>query len=168
MSVKVTRTEHSAADLRRLASQVKDANQVRRMLAIAFVLDGWGRSEAAQACGMDRQTLCDWVHRYNAHGVEGLSDLPSPGRKPSLTSEQEAAFADIVRKGPSRAEHGVVRWRRADLRDVIKTKFGVSFHERSVGKLLDKLGFSHISVRPRHPHSDPETQAAFKKTSPLW
>ena len=138
------------------------------MLAIALVLDGWSRTDAAQACGMDRQTLCDWVHRYNAHGIDGLSDLAHVGRKPSLTGEQETELADIVRSGPNRAEHGVVRWRRADLRDVIKAKFGVSFHERSVGKILDKLGFSHISVRPRHPHSDLETQEAFKKTSPLW
>lgn len=166
MSVKIVRTEHSSADLRRMAGQLKNADQVRRVLAIAFVLDGWSRAEAAQACGMDRQTLRDWIHRYNEHGVDGLCDLPHRGRKPSLTAEQERELADIVRRGPTRSEHGVVRWRRADLRKVIEVTFGIDFHERTIGKILDKLGFSHISVRPRHPLSDPETQEAFKKTLP--
>jgi hypothetical protein len=39
---------------------------------------------------------------------------------------------------------------------------------RSAGKLLKKLNFSSISVRPLHPQSDLEAQAAFKKTSPTW
>jgi transposase len=60
----------------------------------------------------------------------------------------------------------VVRWRRIDLKLVIKKRFGVDFHERYVGTLLKKLGFSHVSARPRHPGQDVETIAAFKKTSP--
>ena len=61
--------------------------------------------------------------------------------------------------------HGVVRWRRIDLQRVILNRFGAASHERTVGKLLKRLGFSHISARPRHPAQDQRTIEAFK-TSP--
>ncbi len=79
---------------------------------------------------------------------------------------QQAEFAEIVETGPDRLVHGVVRWRRIDLQRVIAERFGVAYHERTIGKLLKHLGFSHVSGRPRHPKQDGETIAAFKKTSP--
>jgi transposase len=103
---------------------------------------------------MDRQTLRDWVHRFNAAGPEGLIDNWTEGPKPRLSAEQLAEFAVIVETGPDRERDGVVRWRRADLKRVIAERFGVDFHERYVGKLLKKLGFSHMSARPRHPAQD--------------
>jgi len=72
MSVKITRDDKTAGDLRRLAAASQDAKAARRMLAIALVLDGKDRKTAAESCGMDRQTLRDWVHRYNAAGIDGL------------------------------------------------------------------------------------------------
>ena len=68
--------------------------------------------------------------------------------------------------GPDRAVDGVVRWRRIDLKRVIRERFGVDYHERYVGTLMKKLGFSHVSARPRHPAQDGEIVEAYKKTSP--
>lgn len=95
------------------------------MLALALVLDGRTRTEAAESCGMDRQTLRDWVHRYNDQGLAGLSDRKAPGPTPRLTAQQQAEVADLVRSGPDLAEHGVVRWRRADLSQVIAARYDV-------------------------------------------
>jgi hypothetical protein len=53
-----------------------------------------------------------------------------------------------------------------DLRDELERRFGVALRERSVGKLLAKLGYRRLSVRPRHPHTNEEAQEAFKKTLP--
>ena len=117
---------------------------------------------------MDRQTLCDWVGRYNDFGLDGLSDLPHPGPRPFLTAAQEAEVDNWVEQGPDLAADGVVRWRRIDLRERIKARFGVVFHERSIGKLLRRLNFRRISVRPQHPESDEAEQEAFKKSSPNW
>lgn len=168
MAIEVMRMERSAAELRREAAKTRDANRARRLLALALVIAGEPRGQAAKACGMDRQTLRDWVHRYNAEGIDGLSDRPRSGRKSSLSAQQEAEFAELVKKGPDLSEDGVVRWRRVDLRDVIEDRYGIELHERSVGKLLHRLGFSHLSVRPRHPKADVDTQEAFKKTSSRW
>jgi transposase len=115
---------------------------------------------------MDRQTLRDWVHRYNAEGVAGLVNRTVPHRPRRLAPEQMAALATWVEAGPDPVRDGVVRWRRRDLQHHIKTEFGVVLHERSVGKQLAALGFRRLSVRPQHPKSDPEAQEAFKKTSP--
>jgi transposase len=159
------RADYSAAKLRRLAAATRNANQSRRLLSLAAVLDGMNRTEAARIGGMDRQTLRDWVHRFNAHGPDGLLDGWSKGPEPRLSAEQRAEIAELVETGPDRAVHGVVRWRRIDLQRVILERFGVAYHERTVGKLLKGLGFSHISARPRHPGQDGRTIEAFKKTS---
>jgi Winged helix-turn helix len=74
----------------------------------------------------------------------------------------------LVRSGPDLAEHGVVRWRRIDLSKVIEARFGVHLAERSVGALLWRLGFRHMSVRPHNPAQDPATIEAHKKTSQPW
>jgi transposase len=159
------RTDYSARELRRLAASSKDANRSRRLLSLAAVLDGMNREDAARIGGMDRQTLRDWVHRFNAEGPDGLKDIRSKGASPRLAPEQLAAFAEVVETGPDRTKDGVVRWRRIDLKRVIKERFGVVYHERTIGKILKQIGFSHISARPRHPGQKIETIAAFKKTS---
>ena len=168
MAVAITRAEPDAAGFRQAASRSKDADAARRMLALALVLDGCSRTDAARSCGMDRQTLRDWVHRFNEHGLPGLSDRKGPGPKPRLTPEQDAAVADLVRNGPDLAEHGVVRWRRADLSKVIEARFGVRLAERSVGTLLRRLGFRHLSTRPHNPVQDRAAMEAHTKTSPIW
>jgi transposase len=168
MVVAITRAEPDAAGLRQAAARSRDADAARRMLALALVLDGRSRAEAAQSCGMDRQTLRDWVHRFNEHGLSGLSDRKAPGPMPRRSAEQDAAVAELVRQGPDVAEHGVVRWRRADLSQVIEARFGVRLAERTVGTLLRRLGFRHLSVRPHNPVQDVAAMEAHKKTSPTW
>jgi transposase len=69
------------------------------------------------------------------------------------------------RAGPALAEDGVVRWRLCDLRERILARFFVVMDERSVGRILKRLTFSHISVRPRHPQADGEAQETHKPKS---
>jgi transposase len=159
------RTDYTADDLRRAATRTKDVRQSRRLLSLAAVVAGMSREEAARTGEMDRQTLRDWVHRFNELGPDGLTDGHRAGRKQRLSAEQKAELARIVEQGPDLAVDGVVRWRRVDLKRVIEQRFGVTFHERYVGKLLEQMGFSHVSARPRHPAQDGEIVEAYKKTS---
>jgi transposase len=169
-AVDLTWTELSADSLRLAASRCSDANATRRMLAIAMVLEGASRAEAARCCGMDRQTLRDWVVRYNQSGVAGLYDNKQTprGPKPRLSAQDRQTLAQIVRQGPDQAEHGVVRWRRVDLAKVIEAKFHVTLGERMVGTILRGLGFRRLSARPQHPKQDAEAMQAHKKTLPIW
>ena len=68
-----------------------------------------------------------------------------------------------VRTSPDLATHAVVRSRRVDLARVLVQRFGIGPDERRVGKSLRPLGFRHLSVRPRHPGLDAETQAAHRE-----
>jgi len=124
------------------------------------------RADAARIGGMERQTLRDWVHRFNERGPEGLKDDVARPRPCRLTASQEAELAAIVETGPVVAVHGVVRRRRVDLQALIAERFGVTYHPRTVSKLLKVRGFLHVSARPRHPKQDGEVIQAFKKTFP--
>ena len=115
---------------------------------------------------MDRQTLRDWVHRYNSEWLAGLTNRYGGGPPRAMSPAQKEQLAGWVRRGPDPAADGVVRWRRKDLKRKIEAESGVVMHERTVGKQLASLGFRRLSVRPQHPKSDPEAQEAFKKTSP--
>ena len=115
---------------------------------------------------MDRQTLRDWVHRYNTEGVDGLCDRPRSGRKPRLSEDQLIEFDKIVETQPDPVADGVVRWRCVDLKEKIAKRFSVELSERSLGRILNERGFRKLSVRPKHPEVDTAAQEAFRQTSP--
>ena len=163
------RGDFKASEVRRLAKRARDVGQARRLLAIAAVLDGASRAEAAKVGGMDRQTLRDWVIRFNEHGPDGLINLPSPGAPSKLDREHRAFLARIVDEGPIPAIHGVVRWRACDLIMRLHEEFGISVSDDTVYRALKDLGFAHVSARPRAYKQDADAIAAFKKTSePVW
>ena len=166
--IDITRLDFSADELRKFAAKVRDGRVVRRPLGISFLLEGKSREAAARASGMDRQTLRDWVHRYNAEGVTGLHPRPSPGRPSRLSEARMAELRTLVVDGPDPEKDGVVRWRCVDLRAAIAERFEVAVHERTVGKLLRRLRLTRLQPRPYHPKKDPEAETAFKKTSPAW
>ena len=114
---------------------------------------------------MQRQTLRDWVHRYNAEGIAGLADRPRSGRPALLSPTSLAELVRIVEAGPDPEVDGVVRWRCLDLKGVVAARFDVAISERSVGRVLNARGYRRLTVRPRHPKADEAAQEAFKKTS---
>jgi transposase len=155
----------SAQEFRTAAAAAKDSNQARRLLALAAVRDGMSRAHAARIGGMDRQTLRDWVHAYNRHGVSGLINKPLCGRRAKLSPEQKAEIGALVKAGPDIEKDGVIRWRLADLARIAKQRFAVSVDEDTMGRVMREIGFSHISPRPQHPQQDEGAISDFKKTS---
>ena len=163
-AITITNLDHSAADLRRLMSKQKDGAVVRRLMALSLILDGKSRSEAAQQSGMERQTLRDWVHRYNTEGLAGLCSRVGCGPAPLLNEAQMTALKELVVHGPDPEADKVVRWRCIDLRDKIEQHFGVKVHKRTVAKWLGQLELTRLQPRPFHPKKDAVAQEAFKKT----
>ena len=158
------RTDYTASEVRRFARRAKDGAQARRLLALAAVLDGASREEAAKIGGMDRQTLRDWVIRYNEQGPDGLINIPSPGAPPKLDDTHKAFLRRLVEEGPIPAIHGVVRWRACDLIMRCMTSSG-SRCRTNIYRALKDLGFSHVSAG-RRPTSRRRRIAAFKKSLP--
>jgi transposase len=161
------RTDFAVGEVRRFARRAKDASQARRLLAIAAVLDGASREDAAKIGGMDRQTLRDWVVRFNEQGPDGLINIPSPGVPPKLDEEHKAFLAQLAEEGPTPAIHGVVRWRACDLIMRLHEEFGLSVSDDTIYRALKDLGFSHVSARPKAYKQDPAAMDAFKKTLPV-
>jgi transposase len=159
-------TERTPAELRGLARRERDGRVSARLLALAGALDGMSREAAARAAGMDRQTLRDWVHRYNAEGVEGLRDRPRAGRPCRLDEGRQAVLKALVLRGPRLKRDGCVAWRARDLRDLVERRFGVGYSESGMLRLLKGLDLSWQKARPIHPEADPKAQARFKKVCP--
>ena len=163
-SVEITRGIE-AQELRRLGRLEKSGRVAARMFAIAHALDGMSRETSARLAGMDRQALRDWVHRFNAEGVEGLRDRPRSGRRCRITEDDKKKFCEVVEAGPDPKKDQLTRWRQVDLRDWLSKECGTNYHKRTVGKLLKRFGYSHISTRAVHPQNDPALLEDFKKTS---
>jgi transposase len=164
-AVVITRGEHSAQELRGFAVKSRDAAVARRLSAVAMVLEGASRLDAAHRTGMDRQTLRDGAHRYNEQGVEGLASRKAPGASGKLTALQMAQLRALVIAGPDPKADKVVRWRCVDLCAQVEQRFSVVVCERTMGKWLHRLGLTRVQPRPHHPKKDEAAQEAFKKTS---
>lgn len=163
------RGDYSASDLRSLARRCEDAEQVRRLLAVASILDGGSRSEAAKIGGVTLQIVRDWVIRYNAAGPDGLKSRKAPGKSPILNDAQRQALTAQVEAGPIPAAHGVVRWRLIDLAQWIWDEFGLSISKQSLSREMRTLGFRKLSARPRHNGQKADDIGDFKKASPpVW
>ena len=163
------REDYDARYLRALAKASRDANQTRRLLALAAIYEGGSRGEAARIGGVGIQAVRDWVLAFNAAGPEGLIDGKAPGQVPLLNAEQRAALRRIVEAGPNPAVDGVVRWRLIDLAQWVFAEFGISISKQTLSRILRGLGYRKLSARPRHHAQDPAALEAFKKTLPrVW
>ncbi len=151
----VLRDDFDAAQVRRAARESKDANQVRRLLALAAIYDGSSRSEAAVIGGVTLQIIRDWVLKFNADGPDGLIDRKAPGQPSRLDDRHRAALAAMVESGPIPAVHDVVRWRIIDLCQWVWDEFAVSVSPQTMSRELRAMGYRKLSARPRH-----HTQAA--------
>jgi transposase len=164
----IVRSDLEAAELRRLARRERDGRVAARLTALANVLDGMTREAAARAAGMDRQTLrfdacVERVIRFNAKGVEGLRDQQRSGRLARMPEGQQATLKAIVLRGPDPERDGVSTWRIIDLCRIVEERFGVTYREGGMRRLIKSLGLSWQKARPHHPKADKAVQERFKK-----
>ena len=160
------RPDYDGPGLRSLARQSRDADQTRRLLALASIYDSGSRSAAAKLGGVGLQIVRDWVLHFNALGPDGLIDRKAPGQPPKLNAEQRQALAQAVERGPIPAVDGVVRWRLKDLVQWVFDQFALSLDASTMSRELKAMGFRKLSARPRHYAQNGEAREVFKKTSP--
>ena len=160
------RDDFDAARLKRYARGSGNADQVRRLLALAAIYDGASRAEAAETGGVTRQIVRDWVARFNEGGPEALVTRKAPGKASLLTPSQRLALAQAVEDGPVPATDGVVRWRLADLVQWVWERFAVSVSRQTLGRELRAMRYRKLSARPRHHAQAAGSVEAFKKSFP--
>lgn len=152
-------TELTERDLARLARSECDARVRQRILAIRLIVMGQTVPHAAPVVGLKERHVRNWVHRFAAEGLEGLRDRPRPGQPKRLPTQSEEAFKARIRRPP----RGMIL-RGADVRRLLKDEFAANYSLGGVYFLLHRLGFSSLSPRPLHPHTDKNAQDEFKKT----
>ena len=160
------RSDLSSTELRRLAKAERDGRVSRRMLAIANALDGMSRAEAARLAGMDRQTLRDWVIRYNEAGVEGLGDRWGSGRPVAVSEGELAVVKAKVLEASCRPGDAASPLRIVDVAELIQARTGVRYSLSGAHRLMKTLDLSYQKTRPSHPKADPAARARFKKHCP--
>ena len=136
------RDEVPPAELRRLAKPERDVPVARRLLATAATLHGLCREATARPAGMDRQTLRDWVFRYNRGGPAGLSDHWGVGGPCRLTEGRQATLQAIGLQGPDPDADGISTWRLIDLCRIVRERLGVTYAERGMARLVQSLDLS--------------------------
>ncbi|SSC64657.1 unnamed protein product [Ciceribacter selenitireducens ATCC BAA-1503] len=157
------RSDFDGAMSRLLARQTRDADQARRLLALASIYDGGSRADAARLGSVTVQIVRDWVVRFNARGADGLINGKAPGKPSLLNDDQRTALAHAIERGPIPYLDGVVRWRLCDLAQWIWEEFRVSVSEETLGREVRAMDYRKLSARPRHHAQDVEAAETFKK-----
>ena len=158
------RADLDAAAQRMAARRSKNATQARRLLALAAIYDGGTLCEAALIGCVTRQTVRDWVVKFNATGPGGLIDRKSPAQPSRLNDSHRAALEAMIESGPIAAVHGVARWRVVDLCQWVWEEFQVSIARQRLSRELRKLGYRKLSARPRHHAQAVDAIEGFKKS----
>ena len=153
----------TAADLRRMAKQQSGRRTALRLLAIANAMEGMSRAQAARSAGIERQSLCDAVKRFNAEGIAGLTDRPKGHRRERLSEAEQAVLMNLILRGPDPNRGEPCAWTLPDLCRFIEKRFDKSLCPQSMSRVVRRLGLSRQKARPVHLQKNRKAAAAFEK-----
>jgi transposase len=162
-----TRQEGDVRRLEELVRAERNALQRDRYRAVLLALSGEQAPAIARSLGRSRRSVQDWVYAYRDGGIEALQPGKSTGRPVKLPRQQEQAFKQRVKAGPTQADGGVCTLRGEDIRRLLEREFGVSYTLQGVYDLLDRLDLSCLVPRPRHRKNDPQAMGQWLDIAPL-
>ena len=166
--IPITNHDHTAEELEQLARNCKDPRWARRLRAVAMVMRGARRGEAAEAHGVDVQTLRDWIELYNCEGPEGLRMPPGGGRPCRLGASQLEQLCKRVEAGPPPEADAPSRFRLCDIRNWILDVFGERYSLEGVRKLLRRLASGTCRRVPCTPRPTLRRRTISATTSASW
>ena len=155
---------HTLQELQKLYRTENNAKLARRIHGVYLARKGLTGPQIMEITGSARRTIQQWVHRYNAGGLEALKDSPRPGQPTKLSRQRERAFCTRIEAGPSDKD-GVSVLNGAVIRQILEKEFGARYSLWGTYHLLYRLGYSCLCPRPQHEKADPGLQEEFKKTS---
>jgi transposase len=158
-----------AADAERLREQVRteaSAKRRDRYRAVLLALDGKTKKQICQMLGRSVHFVQDWVYGYRDQGMDGLKGGQYPGRRSKLAPAAEQRLRERLDAGP-RPEDGVCAFRGTDIRRILNIELGVLYSNSGAYNLLNRLGYSSLVPRPRHPKNNPEEAERFKASAPF-
>ena len=155
---------HSVKELQKIYCMEKNARLARRIHGVYLACKGLTCPEIMEITGAGRRTIQQWVHQYNAGGIDALEDAPRPGQPTKLPRDKERGFCQRIEAGPT-AKDGVSVFSGAVIARILKKEFSAKYSLWGTYHLLYRLGYSCLCPRPQHEKADPQLQEEFKKTS---
>ena len=158
------------ADLSIIKSQLrKDEkfSQGVRLHAVYQIATGKDAKELQEVYSTSHKSICNWVHRYNAEGIEGLKDRPRPGRPPLLDKSRKTELEALIHTSPLEYGYNTATWTGALVIDIIKRKFGIEYKKAQIYNILHSLDFTFQKGKGYYPETEertPEEVEAIKKT----
>ena len=151
-----------------LQDEIRRSDESRydhRLHGVLLVAHGISCREAAGVLGDAPRTVENWVHRFEKHGLAGLTEGERPGRPSRLSPAQRATVEAALRQSPAEAgvEGGGV-WDGKTLSRYLKQEFEVELRARQCQRLFRQWGFRLRKPRPLIAQADPQAQATHKKT----
>jgi transposase len=139
------------------------ALEVRRRIAGQMLLDGKGVREVARLLKVSKSAVSRWKQMVDVEGLDGLASRPHPGAPPKLSAGQKSELVELMAQGG--LAHGFVSdsWTCPRVRQLVLDRFGVSYHEDHIRKLLHALGFSCQKPEQRARERNEEAISAWRR-----
>jgi transposase len=144
-------------------SKKMDEATRKRVRAGRMLLAGKRCAEVAQAVGVARQTVYTWKGLLNEGGIEALRAVGGRGRPAQLDKRQLAQLRRALLSSPTAHGFGTELWTLKRVQLLIERKFGVSYSEVHVWRLLGMLGFSNQKPERRAKERDAAAIDEFKR-----
>lgn len=156
------RTPVAKRKLRGFLRRAKDSGDLatwRRAHAVLGYIEGQSVVALSDELDVTRGSVNRWLQWYEAQGLEGLRPRKAPGPAPRLSETQRAELAQVIESGPMAAGFGSGVWTGPMVGALVRNRFGVSYHNHYVPRLLHELGFSVQRPRKRLARANAELQA---------
>lgn len=149
-----------------LWKQEKNVKQKNRYHVVLLYLEGYPRREIAGVLHTAYRTVCDHIARYQEDGIEGLRIKKQPGAEKKLTEEQEQEFLRIIStQTPEEAGIGIfANWTSPLACQLVKERYGITYSERGMRNLFERLGLSYTRPTYTLNKADPQKQEEFRQT----
>lgn len=93
--------------------------KARAQMILLCKNEGLSARKIALRLGVHRHTVEDRINRFNESGIDGLKDIPPPGRPPIITEEEKEAMLKIALGKPNELGLPYSSWSAKKLRDYL-------------------------------------------------
>ena len=131
-----------------------------RLHAVYQISKGKSVKEVQDSYSTSHKSVCNWVHRYNAEGIEGLKDRPRSGRPSLLTDGQKSELDQLIQSNPLEHGYPTATWTGALVVDLVKKRFGVEYKKAQIYNILHFLKFSFQKGKGYYPETEERTEEA--------
>ena len=124
------------------SQQATNWREGRRLRAWELSQKGWPQQRIAEALGVTKGAVSQWLKRARAQGPQVLRHRKPPGRRPKLTHPQRLQLLELLTQGPQAFGFRGDVWTQPRVAQVIRRHFGVQYHPSQVGRILKQCRWS--------------------------